>query len=621
MKNIKINDITFKNIFQDTDPRDLDKKKLLSVLEEYSGLKYDSLEIMGGSSFEKILEASLEMNPFQVSSFIKSIIPSIPLQALVGARNLVGPEIYSTHIIKKFIKESIKNGISIFRVYDSLNDLENFKFTVSEILNNDARCQGTIIFDDLRDSGYYSETAKKLVDMGCSSICIKDAESTMIPGGAAELFSALSRDIDVPVYFSASNLRGLQTLNYFEAAVNGCSGFDLSFLPSSYNDLTPTVFSFLLSLKESDISYKVDYKKITGLGELIKKNIYPYIKQDLFSTRFILDHTNKNLLPKWLITKINNQLVEIGEIESLDLVLEEVSRIKNEIGNPSLSTPIGQIVGSQAVLNSVISDNRWEILCDEIKKLIWGYYGKLPRKIDKNILDRVETFSEEKRVESLLETRDIYKEHSEELKKLTSEEGDILSYCFFPENTAKYLEDKSNGAAGKKPEREQVKVSREVPGDADKPVPLSSLKNLDTQKLKEITSIVESSNIDEIKFELDSIKISISNLMQTKTSHAPQKTVQGNTDNAQNLKPALDAGSVEVRSPIVGSFYSSPAPGDPPFVKAGDRVKKGDTLFIIEAMKHMNRVDSEFDGVIGEILVQNEETVEYDQTIMIIKKD
>jgi len=621
MKNIKINDITFRNIFQNTDPGDLDKKKLLSVLEEYSGLEYDSLEIMGGSSFEKILESSLCMNPFQVSSFIKSIIPSIPLQALIGARNLTGPEIYDAHIIKKFIKESIQNGISIFRVYDSLNDLENFKFTVSEILNNDALCQGTIIFDDLRDSGYYPETAKELVDMGCSSICIKDAESTMIPGRAAELFSVLSREIDVPVYFSASNLRGLQTLNYFEAAVNGCSGFDLSFLPSSYNDLTPTVFSFLLSLKGSDISYKVDYKKIAGLGELIKKNIYPYIEQDLFSTRFILDHTNKNLLPKWLITKINNQLVEIGEIESLDLVLEEVSRIKNEIGNPSLSAPIGQIIGSQAVLNSVISDNRWEILCDEIKKLIWEYYGKLPRKIDKNILDRMESFSEENRVESLLEIKDIYKEHSEELRKLTSEEGDILSYCFFPEKTARYLKDKSNGIAGKRPEREQVKVSREVRGDAEKPVPLSSLKNLDTQKLKEITSIVESSNIDEIKFELDGIKISINNLMQTKTSRSLQKTVHGNTDSAQDLKPVLDAGSVEVKSPIVGLFYSSPVPGDSPFVKAGDRVKKGDTLFIIEAMKHMNRVDSEFDGVIGEIFIQNEEIVEYDQTIMIIKKD
>jgi len=173
----------------------------------------------------------------------------------------------------------------------------------------------------------------------------------------------------------------------------------------------------------------------------------------------------------------------------------------------------------------------------------------------------------------------------------------------------------------KNKKREPVKITREVPEDAEKSVSLSGLKNLDIKKLKEITSLVESSNIDEIKFELDDIKISINNLMHTKTSQAPQKTAPENTSKAQEQKPVLDAGSVEIISPIVGIFYSSSAPGDMPFVKAGDSVKKGDTLFIIEAMKHMNRVISEFDGIIGEILVQNEEAVEYDQTIMIIKKD
>ena len=417
MKTIKINDITFRDIFQSIDSLDLNKKKLLSVLENYTGLEYDSLEILGGSSFEKILGTDLRMNPFQVSSFIKSIIPSIPLQALIGAKNLIGSEICGNNIIKKFIEESIKNGISIFRVYDSLNDVENFKFTVSEIIDNGAQCQGTVIFDDHRDSSYYPDIAKKLIAMGCSSICIKDAESTMIPRKTAEVFSLLSKEIDIPVYFSASNLRGLQTLNYFEAAINGCNGFDLSFLPSSYNDLTPTIFSFLLSLKGSNISYNIDYEKITELGEIIKKNIYPHIKLDLFSTRFILDHTNKNLLPKWLITEINNQLVEISEIESLDHVLEEVSRIKNEIGNPSLSTPVGQIIGSQAVLNSVISDNRWDILSDEIKKLIWGHYGKLPRKIDEEILDKMEPFTEERNDGGPSETKDAYEECVSELKK------------------------------------------------------------------------------------------------------------------------------------------------------------------------------------------------------------
>ena len=113
----------------------------------------------------------------------------------------------------------------------------------------------------------------------------------------------------------------------------------------------------------------------------------------IHSTKFILNDANKNLLPKWLISSIYYQLQEIGETKEIDSVLEEVFNIKGEIGSPSLSTPIGQIIGSQAILNTVISDRRWEILCDEIKKLIWGYFGKLPRKIDKKILEIFSNFS------------------------------------------------------------------------------------------------------------------------------------------------------------------------------------------------------------------------------------
>jgi len=621
MKTIKINDITLRDIFQSIDPEDLNKKKLLAILEGYEGLEYDSLEIMGGSSFEKILETGLSMNPFQVSSFIKSVITATPLQALIGTRNLIGLEIYDRSLIKKFIKESIKSGISIFRVYDSLNDLENFKYTISEIVEDDAYCQGTIIYDDLQESEYYSKTAKKLQEMGCSSICIKDAESTMIPRKAAKLFSLLSKEIEIPTYFSASDLRGLQTLNYFEAAVNGCNGFDLSFLPSSYNYLAPTVFSFFLSLKDSNISYNIDYQKITAQGELIKKNVYPFINNDLFSTKFILDHANKTLLPKWLITDINNQLIEIGELESLDRVLEEVSKIKSEIGNPSLSTPVGQIVGSQAVLNSVVSDERWEILSDEIKNLVQGEYGKLPRKITKEILKRMGPFSRTKKSEDFGESKDIFEECRLELKKVTDQEGDILSYCFFPEKTSEYLENREKGFKVKKQKPQAPRITGKAPSGEGEATLLSSLKTLDTRKLKEITSIVEASNIDEINFEFDGIKISINNLMDTKGTQLPPKIAASESRPADNSSPVLDADEEEIKSPIVGTFYSSPAPEDPPFVRAGDPIKKGNPLFIVEAMKHMNRINSDFDGTVKKILVQNEEVVEFDQTIMIIKKD
>ena len=133
---------------------------------------------------------------------------------------------------------------------------------------------------------------------------------------------------------------------------------------------------------------------------------------------------------------------------------------------------------------------------------------------------------------------------------------------------------------------------------------------------------METSNIDEINFELDGIKISINNLMDTRGAQQLQMTAAPRESKpADTARPILEADEEEVRSPIVGTFYSAPAPEDPPFVRAGDHIKKGDALFIVEAMKHMNRVNSELNGTIKEILVQNEEAVEYDQTIMIIKKD
>lgn len=615
MRNIKINDITIRDIFQNMDLGYIDTRTLDIILEHFNNIKYDSLEILGGSSFEKILESNLSMAPLEVASYIKNKIPSTPLQILIGARNLGGLEVYSNSIIKRFIKQCVKNGIDIFRVYDSLNDLENLKYTISTIIENGAGCQGTIIYDNLQDTGFYIKTAKKLRSYGCTSICIKDAESTILPKKAAELFASLSSEIEIPKFFCASNLRGLQILNYFEACTNGCDGVDLSLLPSSYNDCGPTVFSYILSLKDTDISHNLDYLKVAQLSENIKKYIYPYIKQDLFSTKFILNNTNKNLLPKWLISSIGNQLQEIGETKAIDSVLEEVFKIKSEIGNPSLSTPIGQIIGSQAILNTVISDFRWEILCDEIKKLILGYFGKLPRKIDKKILEKLEDTAGEEKGKVSLEVEDIYEQCKSELENLSDKDEDILSYCFFPEKTKKFLEKKKYSQEKTPAEKDLDFTKAGLTFNGSRVDSIAKLGNLDIKKLREITSLVESSNIEEIKLEVDGVKISINNPkfrlpeQGTRKEEEPEPAVKKSDDLA------------EIKSPIVGTFYTSPGQDSPPFVNVGDRVKKGDTLCIIEAMKLMNKINSEYDGQIKDILVSNEDAVEFDQTLMVIKRD
>jgi len=615
MKALKITDITIRDIFQSTRPESLDSKTFDLILKHLSKVNYNSLEVLGGSSFERMLESNLYMSPFEIVSHIKKKVPSIPLQALIGARNLSGLEVYSKGFIAKFIKQCIKSGISIFRVYDSLNDFDNASFTIKTIVENGAKCQGTIIYDGLENIDFYLRNAAKLQDLGCESICIKDVESMILPKKASSLFSSMHEGTDLPLFFSASNLRGLQALNYFEACTNGCDGVDLSFLPSYYNDLNSSVFPFLLSLKGSEVSYDIDYPKAVELSDVIKKYIYPYIKQDLFSTKFILDHSNKNLMPKWLISSIYKQLEDIGETKSIDLVLGEVFKIKNEIGNPSLSTPIGQIIGSQAVLNTVISDYRWEILCDEIKKLIGGYFGKLPRKINEKVASNFEGMNKKEKDKIVLEAKDTYNKCKEAIIDLTDKEEDILSYCLFPVKARKNIE-------GRKTRRSRTRVEKEldlrkagVPLKNIKTDSIASLENLDIKKLREITNLVESSNIDDIQLEVDGVKISI-NSSKTGSRQVAEVPEKVEKDRSEEKAPGI----IEVKAPIVGTFYTSPGPDEPPFIKVGSIIKKGDTLCIIEAMKLMNKINSEYSGEVVDILISDGDAVEYGQLIISLKE-
>jgi oxaloacetate decarboxylase (Na+ extruding) subunit alpha len=616
MKKIKINDITIREIFQNAESQYIDTKSFDIILNHIKDIKYDSIEILGSPGFEKILESNFNLTPIAFISYVKNRIASIPLQILIGARNLGGLEVYSNDIIQRFIKQCVRNGINIFRVYDALNDTGNLKHTISEIINNEASCQGTIIYNNFKDIDFYLKTAKELEKSGCSSICIKDVESTLLPVETDKLFAALGREINIPKFLSTPNLRGLQILNYFEASQKGCDGVDLSFLPSSQTDQNHAVYSFILSLKDEKLTHNLEHSKLIQLDNIIKRYIYPFMKRGFSNSDFIMSSSDKNLLPGWLISSINRQLAEIGEPDSLDSVLEEVFKIKKEMGNPTLATPVGQIIGSQAILNAVISDSRWDILCDEIKKLMRGYYGKLPGKADKKILDKLESTSDNN-IESSPSKEVDYEQCKNELINFSDREEDILSYIFYPEKTRKLLEKKKAGLKKSRLSKNytQDAISENIDIKESKPGLKAKLENLDIKKLREITSLVENSNIEEIKLEVEGVKISINNPRYKIEEPLPSK------EEIAEPHKQKSTDLIEVKSPIVGVFYSSQGPDEKPFVKIGNKVKKGDPLCIIEAMKLMNKINSECNGTIIDILALNEDVVEYDQVLIIIKKD
>ena len=239
-----------------------------------------------------------------------------------------------------------------------------------------------------------------------------------------------------------------------------------------------------------------------------------------------------------------------------------------------------------------------------------------------------------------------YEQCADELKNLSAKDSDILSYLFFPDKTLKFLEN------GKHASREAINGNSSILQDQELRFPdmldlkkAAKFEDIDLKKLREIANLVETSNIDEISLEIDGVKISINKKsgsqksadkhgpsdaaavapLQSKAAADSKDTVPGElsgspAESGRNTgSGAIAENLLKVKAPIVGTFYRSPSPSAPPFVNAGDKVKKGDTLCIIEAMKLMNKINSEYDGEIVEILVQNEEAVEYDQTIITIK--
>ena len=668
MKKINVIDTSIKDIFKSSKAEGINIKNLEEIFKTIDAVGFESLEVWGGSCFEKMLSNNFNKSPWEILSFIKDSVVKTPLQALIGAKNLVSFDYYPNDINKRFIRLSSQYGISIFRVYDALNDIENLKFAIETILSNKALCQGTIIYDNNKNEDYYLEFILRLKTLGCQSVCIKDAESMLIPQKSQELFKAIAKISGIDIYLSTQNLKGLQVLNYFEAISGNCSGIDLSFIPAAYYDnYVPSVYPIILSLKEGDVGHNLDKEKIDTLYELIKKNVYPDLDKNTRFSSIIFNHANKNLLPGWLILMLENQLSELGETDKFDIVFEEILKIKKEVGSPSLSTPIGQIIGGQAILNTLISNKRWEIISDEMQLLLSGGFGKLPEEIDSSILNligNIEKFDNKTR-----ETNgDLFESCKSDIKKLSQSEEDILSYCFFPDRTIKFLTKKknikSNPISGIKniPDqeisaRDAAKVLEKVKTSEDlneknanlafKEGDMNNFKDLDIKKIREIIDLLENSNLEEIKIESGDIRVTLNkkgsldgmqNLSNIELGRLKDMLIEteesannkeANTQKElgdfkkqfpeESMMPIKDTGLIEIKSPIVGTFYASPSPGEPPFAVEGGTVKIGNPLFIIEAMKLMNKINSDYDGKIIKILVSNEEAVEYDQTIMTIK--
>jgi len=605
---VKITDTTLRDAHQSLWATRMRTDDMLKVLEKHDRIGYYSLEVWGGATFDATLRF-LDENPWDRLRVIKKHAPRTPLQMLLRGQTLVGYRQYSDDIVRRFVRESAKNGMHVFRIFDALNDTRNLKTSIEAVKEAGAHAQGAVCYtiSPVHTLEHYVETALELVEMGVDSICIKDMAALLTPYRTYKLVERFRKEIDLPIDLHCHYIGGMAPMNYLKAIEAGVDIIDTATVPLAFGNSQPAVEMIVAALKDTPYDTGFDLEALYDIAKY-----WENIRAQRGFQRGVTSLTHMQVfshqVPGGMISNLQSQLEQQKSLDRLDEVLEEIPRVRAEVGYPPLVTPMSQIVGTQAVLN-VLTGKRWAIIPDEMKHYIKGLYGRAPGPIDKDIQARI--LGDDKpltcRPADLLTEK--FEDYEEAVGDLARNEEDVITYALFPNEARKYLEKHAEGA-----EKAVFMMSEEIRAVKEDGF-------MDVNQVRELIKLVDESGVSEVSVEEEGVKIIVRKGLQLAVeAPASVPTNGGGSSSAQSeAKKEGDYPShwKKIIAPMVGTFYCAPSPDADPFVAVGDEIDEGQTLCIVEAMKLMNEIAAEERGVIREIVVENGQPVEYGQMMFL----
>lgn len=415
---------------------------MLQIAEKIDQVGFFSLEMWGGATFDVAIRY-LSEDPWERIRQLKRRVKRTSLQMLLRGQNIVGYRNYPDDVVVKFVEKAAENGIDIFRVFDALNDVRNMEVAIKTVKKEGKHAQGTICYtiSPVHTIQYYVKIAKKLAKLDCDSICIKDMAGMLAPQPAYELITALKNEVGLPVHLHSHSTSGMVMMTYLRACEAGVDIIDTAFSPLAWGTSQPPVESVVAALKGTPYDTGLDLELLNDIAEYfreLREKYYDQIKLiDPKSERIdasIIVHQ----IPGGMFSNLLEQLREQKAEHRLKEVLEEVPKVRKELGYPPLVTPTSQLVGIQAVLN-VISGKRYSIVPKEIKDYVKGFYGKPPAPIDPRVKKRI--IGEEEPITSrpadLLEP--VLENIPEDVKPYIESEEDKLTYVLFPQPALEFF--------------------------------------------------------------------------------------------------------------------------------------------------------------------------------------
>lgn len=432
-KAVEITETVLRDAHQSLIATRMSTEEMLPIVEKLDDIGYHSLEAWGGATFDACLRF-LHEDPWDRLRKIKDRAKKTPLQMLFRGQNILGYRHYADDIVEYFVQKSIANGVDILRIFDALNDVRNLKCAIDACKKEKGHCQAALSYTigGPHTTESFVKLGKQLEEMGADSLCIKDMAGLLLPYTTYELVKALKETVKIPIQLHTHYTSGEASMVYLKAIEAGVDVIDCAMSPLAMGTSQPPTEPIVAALQGTEYDTGYDLDKLIEISDYFRPLREKYIEDGLMSTKVMGVNVNtlKYQVPGGMLSNLVSQLKQQHAEDKYEAVLEEVPRVREDMGFPPLVTPSSQIVGTQAVLN-VLMGERYKMITKETKGIVRGEYGKTPVPIKPEIVKKI--IGDEKQI--TCRPADLLKPELENMRKECAEwirqEEDVLSYALF----------------------------------------------------------------------------------------------------------------------------------------------------------------------------------------------
>ena len=418
-------------------------RDLVSILPVIDRVGYWSLETWGGATYDACIRY-LDEDPWERLRTFSSLLKNTPQQMLIRGQNLVGYKHFSNKVVTSFLEKSAENGIEIFRTFDALNDFNNIEFSIKEVKRIGKHAQGTIAYttSPVHNLDTWLDLAKKIEDSGADSLAIKDMAGLLRPFDAYDLVRSLKETLSIPIHMQTHATTGMSPATNMKAIEAGIDNIDTSISSLSMTYGHTATETMLAIFEGKDRYLNLDLDALEEVSRFFKD-----IREKYSEYEGNLKGVDSTMLvkqvPGGMLSNLESQLRANKQEDKIEMVIDEIPKVRKDFGYPPLVTPASQIVGAQALLN-IIDGQSYKNLSNESINLIKGKYGNLPGEVKIELKKRVETIDEIDESVNEDELEIMKKELSElclqnSLPDLSNNEEMLLSYILFPNIALKFF--------------------------------------------------------------------------------------------------------------------------------------------------------------------------------------